>query len=268
MKVVLWIGNDANQKALANKIAAVLPIDGIVIETKISKQRSSVSNLLGKIIARLFLPSIAKSWWKLQEHYIKEYPNYPATKLLNIENINAQNVYDFTKEINPDLILVSGTRLIKENLLSLQPTIGIINLHTGLSPYIKGGPNCTNWCIATKEFHLIGNTVMWLDLGIDTGNIITTEYTEFVGNENLTMIHFKVMEHAHNLYLKALQSIKKGMYSNVKQNDISPGKTYYTKQWNLSEKIRLVKNVKKFQKAVKTGETKKLRTFIKTISID
>ncbi|MBK8140456.1 MAG: hypothetical protein IPK57_05180 [Chitinophagaceae bacterium] len=76
--------------------------------------------------------------------------------MLRVESINNELVAAFTREINPDLIIVSGTGLVKEPLLSLPASIGIINLHTGLSPYVKGGPNCTNWCIANNEWHLVG----------------------------------------------------------------------------------------------------------------
>ncbi len=267
MKIVLWLGNEANQKALANKINVNFPIDGIVTETKKHKPKITLSKLFEKIIEKIFLPSIGKAWWGMKEYYAHKYQNYPITKLIDVENINSQIAYDFTKEINPDIIIVSGTRLIKDKMLSLKPSIGIINLHTGFSPYIKGGPNCTNWCIATGQFHLIGNTIMWIDAGIDTGNIITTELTEFSGYESLLETQLKVMEHAHDLYLKAIDRLSKGIYSNIKQNNICKGKTYYTKQWGLKNNINLIRNLKKFRKLTKNGEIEKSKQLVITIKI-
>jgi len=169
---------------------------------------------------------------------------------------------------NPDLIIVSGTRLIKEKMLSIKPKLGILNLHTGLSPYIKGGPNCTNWCIATKQFHLIGNTIMWIDLGIDTGNIVTTEFTNIDSSDNLLDIHIKVMEHAHSLYLKAIDFLSKGNMSSVKQSEIAKGKTYYTKDWTLKQKFLLVKNLKLYKKMLQSNKIEEYKKQIKTVSID
>jgi methionyl-tRNA formyltransferase len=174
MKIVLWLGNEANQKALANKINSVHPVAGIVTESRKHKTKLTASKLFEKVIEKLFLGQIGKAWWGMKSYYDAQYHAYPATKLIDTENINSQEAFDFTSQINPDLIIVSGTRLIKKNMFLLNPGIGILNLHTGLSPYIKGGPNCTNWCIATKQYHLIGNTLMWIDAGIDTGNIVTT----------------------------------------------------------------------------------------------
>ncbi len=262
MRIVFWIGNDANQKALASKINAEYSIAGIVTETR----KHVLEITAQKLFEKFFLPSISKSWWDLQKHYHKLFPFYPETRTVNVENINCETAFDFTKKLNPDLIIVSGTSLIGEKLLAIAPSIGILNLHTGLSPYIKGGPNCTNWCLATKQFHLIGNTIMWIDKGIDTGNILLTEHTTFAGDETLYDIHFKVMEHAHVLYLNALKQIIAGKYPSVKQSDIALGKTYYNKQWGLKEKIRLLKNLNEFLVKTKSGELEKLKLNVKTIN--
>jgi methionyl-tRNA formyltransferase len=267
MKIVLWIGNESNQKALANKIHAHFPIRGIILETKAHKPKITLKKVVEKIIEKLFLPSIAKAWWGMKKKYDSDYPNYPNVQILNVENINSDLAFNFTEELNPDLILVSGTRLVKDRMLSLQPKMGILNLHTGLSPYIKGGPNCTNWCIASKQFHLIGNTIMWIDLGIDTGNILTTEFTPLHGNENLPEIHFKVMEHAHSLYVKAVRFLDNGNFKSVAQSSITKGKTYYTKEWTLTQKILLVLNSKKMSNYFKDAKVTQAQQNIKVIEI-
>jgi methionyl-tRNA formyltransferase len=265
MKIILWTGNDPNQKALANKIHNVFRLDGIITETRHHKRKITVRILLEKVIEKIFLPSIGKSWWGMQKYYDKLFPNFPKVELLNVENINSDEAYEFSKKLDPDLIIVSGTRLIKEKMLSIKPKIGILNLHTGLSPYIKGGPNCTNWCIATKQFHLIGNTIMWIDLGIDTGNILTTEFTELWGNESLPQIHLKVMEHAHSLYIKSINCIELDKSKSIRQSEIAKGKTYYTKDWTLKRKIDLIVNFKKMKQYVQSKQIIEDRTKIKVI---
>jgi methionyl-tRNA formyltransferase len=268
MRIVLWIGNEPNQKALANKLHSVVPISGIVTETRKRKSKITFPKVIEKIIEKLFLRAISRSWFDMQNNYAIRYPVYPDTRLLNVENINAEAAYDFTKGLTPDLIVVSGTSLIKKKMLSIQPIIGIVNLHTGLSPYIKGGPNCTNWCIATNQFHLIGNTVMWIDAGIDTGNIIATEGTVFTGKESFAEVHVKVMEHAHDLYIRCVQKLISGARISIPQHTIAQGKTYYTKQWNLKQKIKLIKNFSHFEEEVNSARYNQLRDEIKTITLE
>ena len=257
MKIVLWIGNGANQKALANKIHQEFPIAGIIVENRKQSRKLTLSKLVEKGVEKVFLGAIPKAWWAMQNKYNDRYPNYPDTRILEVENINSDEAFAFTNEINPDLIIVSGTRLVKEKMLSIKPGIGILNLHTGLSPYIKGGPNCTNWCIATKQFHLIGNTVMWIDIGIDSGNILATGFTGFEGNESLDKVHIKVMEHAHDLYLSSIRYLAGGNFKSVKQSDIAKGTTYYTRSWTLKQKINLIRNMPAFRKSILNGETRK-----------
>jgi folate-dependent phosphoribosylglycinamide formyltransferase PurN len=261
MRIILWIGNEPNQKALANKIHSLFPLAGIVTETRARKRKITLS----KILSRLFLSSIGKAWWNMQQYYCKHFPDYPNVRTIDVENINSDKVYEFSKDA--DLIIVSGTRMIKEKLLSLKPKIGILNLHTGLSPYVKGGPNCTNWCIANGEFHFIGNTIMWIDAGIDSGNILTTEFTPLSGEETLEQVHLNVMEHAHALYLKAITYVLEGKTNSVPQHSIAKGNTYYTKDWNLSKQFDLSSNLKKIRSEVNSGELEKKRKDVKTISL-
>jgi methionyl-tRNA formyltransferase len=267
MKIILWIGNEPNQRALANKLQEVFPISAIVTETRKSKRKITLRLIFEKIIEKIFLSGISKAWWTMLKNYDEKYPQYPDTEILDVENINSELAYEFTAKHNPDLILVSGTRLVKEKMFNIKPSIGVLNLHTGLSPYVKGGPNCTNWCIAKKDFHLIGNTIMWIDKGIDTGNILTTEFTPLNGNENLLEIHMNVMEHAHHLYINAVKFLNLGNYQSIKQSDIAVGKTYYTKQWTLKQKFNLIRNFSQIKVDVDSGNIIAKRKDIKTFTI-
>lgn len=268
MRIVLWIGNESNQKALANKIHEKFQIAGIVTESRVSKRKLTLKIIIQKIYEKLFLKEIGRSWFGMLSFYNKKFPAYPDVPRLDVENINSENVFDFTTELKPDLVVVSGTRMIKKKLLSIKPTIGILNLHTGLSPYIKGAPNCTNWCIATGQYHMIGNTVMWIDEGIDSGNLMATEFTVFNGDESLAELHIKVMEHAHDLYIRSIESIRAGVTNNVRQVEIAEGITYYNKQWGLKEKKSLLKNLPVFRAAHASGKVIENRRSIKVIHIN
>ena len=165
--------------------------------------------------------------------------------------------------------MVSGTGLLRKPVLSLNLPKGIINLHTGLSPYIKGGPNCTNWCIAEEKYHLIGNTVMWIDAGIDSGDIITTALTPLNAEENLAQLHLRVMEHAHELYLSVLKKIALDYdhCNRVKQSTICKGETYYGKQWNWKAKYQLISNFRNFRHYVLSEQYLKDKNSVVTVSI-
>jgi Formyl transferase len=247
IKIVIWCGAAANQKALANKIAEKYKIAGIVIDTPsgANKKKRPV-DLPAILLDRLRFRKIYGAWKSLMNYYDQKFPQWPDTPTIKVGSINNTATETFTSNLQPDLIIVSGTALIKEPLLSIAAPLGIINLHTGLSPFVKGGPNCTNWCIANNTLHLVGNTIMWLNAGIDTGNIITTETVDIKKAADLDTAHRLVMEQAHDLYIRAIDylSTSEPPYNSVPQNSISKGELFLTKMWTSAKKKQLLKNWK------------------------
>jgi methionyl-tRNA formyltransferase len=109
---------------------------------------------------------------------------------------------------------------------------------------------------------------MWIDKGIDTGNILTTELTTFNGNESLLELHIKVMEHAHSLYLQAVMYLVSGKKQSIPQSEIANGSTYYTKQWTLQQKINLIKNFSNFKNYFDNRHIIDKRKEIRTIELN
>jgi methionyl-tRNA formyltransferase len=254
-RIVIWCGNAPNQKALANKIAREFAVEAIVVENKPATRKYGYRLLLEKVLDRTFFRSIANTWQNLMKHYQSRYPEFPKVNSLFVTSINTDEVYEFTKKSQPDLIVVSGTSLIRKKLLSLQPSIGIINLHTGLSPYVKGGPNCTNWCIANNRPELIGNTIMWINAGIDSGNIITTRRTNISSCKAFFDMHVAVMEDAHRLYLEAIHYLLKAEppHLSVDQKALGHGNLYLTRMWTYKHKLALLRNMKRLKKEYRTN---------------
>src|SRR5258706_3805859 len=229
IKIVIWCGSAANQKALANKIANRFDVAGIVIDTHSGpKKKKRLVQLPAILWDRFRFRTIYNAWGRMMNYYDRKFPRWPELPQIKVPDINSNETEIFTRELKPDLIIVSGTALIKEPLLSIPASIGIINLHTGLSPYVKGGPNCTNWCIANNEFQLVGNTIMWLNAGIDAGNIITTETINIRDADNLNSAHQIVMDHAHDLYLGTIGYLSEttAAYNSVPQSSIGKGRLY------------------------------------------
>lgn len=245
-KIVCWIGDAPNHRALVAKIAAHFEVAGIVIDKKINKGSARrVGTLLNRIIEKIRFRKIDRAWSQLQQYYRSHFSKLLSIPTITVDSINSSEAFEFTKQMEPALVVVSGTSLIKEPLISMSLPIGIMNLHTGLSPYVKGGPNCTNWCIANGQWTLIGNTVFWLSAGIDSGNIITSEVTDISLEKTLHAIHLKVMEHAHDLYLRAIRYVMNAQppYPSVSQSSLGKGTLYLTKMWTNEKKKQLLDNM-------------------------
>lgn len=262
MRVIILTNNQGNQVALCNKISRECEIAAVVISRNIPRKTPDFSkrviNFFNRLAGRLIGGEFVKVWFEMLEKYDSLYPHLPTEDVINVANINDTETLEIIQKSAPDLIIVSGTNLVGKKIIRLaEKGKGIVNLHTGISPYVKGGPNCTNWCLAEKWFHLIGNTVMWLDAGIDTGKIISTEQTPLDGTENLFELHWKVMEHAHDLYVRAIRSLAEGKeVPSVPQNSIGKGRTFYTADWNSAAMRRALENFKGYYSAY-FADTKK-----------
>ncbi len=73
-------------------------------------------------------------------------------------------------ETNPDIIIAYGCSIIREPLLA-RFARRIINIHLGLSPYYRGS-GTNYWPLVNGEPEFVGATFMYMDAGVDTGEII------------------------------------------------------------------------------------------------
>ncbi|HJQ47131.1 MAG TPA: methionyl-tRNA formyltransferase [Amycolatopsis sp.] len=90
--------------------------------------------------------------------------------VLRAHDINAPEFVQAVRALEPDLLVVVGwTRLLGPALLSVPPR-GCVGFHASLLPRHRGRAP-VNWAILRGETRT-GNTMMFLDPGVDTGDII------------------------------------------------------------------------------------------------
>lgn len=227
------------QRALANKLCEIVPLAHIArIRLPRTGRRQWIRSAVSVTLAR----GLRRAWLQLCHFYDVRYPEWPAISSSVHASANAPELAAIVRNERPDLILVSGTDLLTRATI-LAFGAKVMNLHTGLSPYIRGGPNCTNWALALGEFGLIGNTILWIDPGIDSGAIIASERTRLTGKESLSDLHLKVMEHAHDLYLRAVKAFADGKaLPAVPQHSIAQGRLFLTRHWNGLAMVRATLN--------------------------
>ena len=146
-------------------------------------------------------------------------PEIPAeVPVLHTEAINGSETVGFVKHQAPDLILVNGTQLLREPLLALRPTIrhGIVNLHTGLSPYSRGA-NCNLYMILEGHPELVGVTIHHIDQGIDSGDIIRSAQVPLEPDDNFETIDVRSFHLGIMLLLEAARDLVEGRAQRVRQ---------------------------------------------------
>jgi folate-dependent phosphoribosylglycinamide formyltransferase PurN len=249
MRLLLLCNEQPNQAALAHKLARVCELAGVVVSANVPRApaRRRVRRFANRAASATVGRPFRDAWFSILARYAAEYGDFPEVPRTDVANVNDSPTLAAIESLQPELIAVSGTNIVGPALIEGASRHGaVMNLHTGISPYVKGGPNCTNWCLARCWFDLIGNTVMWLDAGIDSGNVIATERTPLDGTEDLAGLHWKVMEHAQDLYARAVGAHADGReLPNVPQDEIGTGPTFLNADWSGREMLRARWNFKR-----------------------
>lgn len=148
------------------------------------------------------------------------------------KEVNSNFIYEYMKNYDPDVMIVFGTSIIKDPLLSLGKKNRFINLHLGLSPYYKG--NGTNfWPFVNEELEYLGSTILHIDKGVDTGDIITHVRPKIFANDDVHTIGCRIIKDSVETLGKMLLSIKSGNQINrIKQWYVPNEKIYKLKDFN------------------------------------
>ncbi|SMC26330.1 Formyl transferase [Desulfacinum hydrothermale DSM 13146] len=129
-------------------------------------------------------------------------------RLHQVPHINHPRVLDLVDRLDPDLITVFGTSLIRDPLLG-RGRLGMVNLHGGLSPHYRGADG-TFWALYHEEPHRVGCTIHFIDTGIDTGRLIAHVCPEVrEGDDELTLFWRGVRDSAE-VYAELLDRLERG----------------------------------------------------------
>ena len=155
----------------------------------------------------------------------------PGTRYVDVEcgEINGNSFASFLEELRPDLVVVLGSSVITPRIISI-PAGGMINIHSGLSPYYRGTWSY-GWPIVNREPEYIGVTVHRIDPGIDTGDIIFQTRPALGPDDDLNAIFLKVIAEGVELAADAITGV---MACSVRLYPQPPGagRLYLSKDFN------------------------------------
>lgn len=121
------------------------------------------------------------------------------------------------KSLNPDLIIVVAYgKILPKEILDIPP-FGCINVHASLLPKYRGaGP--IQWSVINGEKET-GVTTMYMDVGLDNGDMIINNSIKIGENETAGELHDRVSVLGAQTLIETLNLLKKGEIIRTKQND-------------------------------------------------
>ena len=139
-----------------------------------------------------------------------------------IPSVNSDACRKHLQKLNPDLIVVIGTRMIRRETLRAT-NAKVVNYHSGINPAYRG-QNGGYFALANGEPDKFGVTIHLVDEGVDTGAIIAQKTFRPTRADNFTTYPLVLAIVGRDILAEAIKQILKG---NIKTVDV----TYASRQW-------------------------------------
>jgi len=153
---------------------------------------------------------------KLAASPIKEAAFRLHLKIYQPEKIGSATSVAQLKYLKPDLIVVAAYgQILTKDVLAL-PKHGCLNIHASLLPKYRGA-SPLHAAIAAGEKQS-GITIMWMDEGLDTGDILLQEAVTLRRHETAESLHERLAKLGADALLKAIGLIGSGAAPRLKQD--------------------------------------------------
>ncbi len=155
---------------------------------------------------------------KLQPSEVKEYALEKGLNIYQPEKIKKnQEFLEEMENLKPDAIcVVAYGKLLPKKILNI-PKYGCINVHGSLLPKYRGAAPI-QWAVLNGE-KVTGVTTMYMDVGMDTGDMILKEEVEIREDETTGELWDKLAKKGGELLVKTLSQIEKGTAPREKQGE-------------------------------------------------
>ena len=140
---------------------------------------------------------------------VKEVANQhriPVYQPTSLRGENEEEVLRILREHNPDCIVVVAYGMILPQSVLDFPKYGCLNVHASLLPKYRGAAPI-NRCIMSGESES-GITIIQMDSGIDTGDMLLSEKVEISPDMNASQLHDVLAKVGGGLIVRALDGIE------------------------------------------------------------
>ena len=155
---------------------------------------------------------------KLVESPVKEYAKSKNLTIFQPEKVRKNIEFiEQIKKLEPDVIcVVAYGKILPSEILEI-PKLGCINVHASLLPKYRGAAPI-QWAVLNGD-KTTGVTTMYMDIGMDTGDMILKQEVEIGENETTGELWDRLSIIGADLLVKTLKQIEKGTAPRIKQSD-------------------------------------------------
>lgn len=201
-RILVIRANETRHRALVSKLMR----DGFQV-FQIVQPKAPVVSGATSLMAHHFY---ARNQFEMDYFQYLQLPEMDSRSTLYSSSLDTAEVHRFATESNPEYVITFGCSILREVWIQNFAN-KILGVHLGLSPYYRGSG--TNFFpFVNDELGAIGFTLMNLDRGVDTGNIVHQRYAEIVQGDSIHSI-------GNRLIQSMFEDISRLLRSKVKLNE-------------------------------------------------
>lgn len=153
----------------------------------------------------------------LQPSPVKQYAVEKGLRVLQPVNLKDGAFVEELRSLKADLQIVVAFRMLPEVVWNMPP-MGTFNLHASLLPQYRGAAPI-NWAIINGDTET-GITTFFLQHEIDTGEVIQQVRVPITDEDNVEVIHDKLMNLGGRLVTETVDAILAGEVKPVPQEEL------------------------------------------------
>jgi folate-dependent phosphoribosylglycinamide formyltransferase PurN len=182
-KIVMLAGPGESTNILFHALDAEFGVHRIIVETPVSQkqllkrraEKLGWATVLGQIAFKLAIAGPLGRASQPRLRALKQANQLndqllPIDRTIHVPSVNDPACIAQLQALNPDVVVVNGTRIIAKRVLTSVPC-PFLNTHAGITPLYRG-VHGGYWALANDDAAHCGVSVHLVDAGIDTGGII------------------------------------------------------------------------------------------------
>jgi len=131
--------------------------------------------------------------------------------------IRNEEFYSFFRNLKPDItVVVAYGKILPREVFDF-PKYKTLNLHASLLPKYRGAAPIHRAIMAGEK--VTGNTVMLIDEGLDSGDILSQQEEAILENDNIVSLSERLATKGAKLLVETLKRWVKGEIKPIPQND-------------------------------------------------
>lgn len=196
-KIVILATQGEKANILYHRLSEHYQVEKVILEESVPRsqlirrriKKMGIKKVTGQILFKLLISkplekSSRKRLQEIQKINHMDTTAIPPEKVEKVISVNDDQCVRRLKEMQPDLVVVNGTRIISGKVLQ-SVDAPFLNMHAGITPLYRG-VHGGYWALAEQDPEHCGVTVHLIDEGIDTGSVIYQSLIQIQPEDNFS----------------------------------------------------------------------------------